>query len=207
MIVIIGNFQEALIQNNPIISLIFKIIICGTMKFIKLLLVFIICFPIFAFSQAQEEANFPDDYFGVYKGTLNISSARGPSTYPMEFHLLPTDTIGNYHYTLIYGEGDMRQERKYTLLATDADKGEYVVDENNGIVLDDKVVGNRMYSLFEVQGTILTTFITFEKDHMVFEIVATQKENSKTTIAENEDKTEVISYPISTIQRAVLIKQ
>lgn len=177
------------------------------MKLIKLLLVFILCFPITVCAQTEEKVIFPDDYFGIYKGTLSITSSRGPSTYPMEFHLLPSDTIGKYIYTIVYGEGDMRQERKYTLVTKDAAMGEFVVDENNGIVLDDKVVGNRMYSLFEVQGTILTTFITFEKDHMIFEIATAQRENSNISTAKNEGQTEVISYPVTTVQRAVLIKQ
>jgi hypothetical protein len=171
------------------------------------LFLFVISFPVAGLSQTQDRPNFPDDYFGIYKGTLNINSSAGPSAYPMEFHLQPADSIGKYHYTLVYGEGSMRQERKYTLLAIDETRGEYMVDENNGILLDDKVIGNRMYSIFEVNGALLTTFITFEKDHMVFEIAATQKENSRKSVANNEERTEVISYPVTTIQRAVLIKQ
>ena len=158
---------------------------------------------------AQEDSNlsFPNDYFGVYTGTLKINSERGSQEVPMEFHLKPTDSVGKYHYTLIYGEGDMRQERKYTLLAEDVDNGRYVVDENNGIILDDKVQGNKLYSLFEVQGNLLTTFMTFHEDHMIFEITFASKEKQRVTYAENEQKTEVISYPISTVQRAVLKKQ
>lgn len=158
-------------------------------------------------AQNEESVAFPDDYLGVYTGILDIKSARGTQEVAMEFHLNATDSIGTYEYVLVYGEGDARQQRNYTLRTLNKEKGEYIVDENNGIILDDKVVGNRMYSLFEVQGTILTTFITFESDHMVFEIVATNRKDSRTTYAENEDKTEVISYPISTVQRAVLKKQ
>ncbi|MCW5520020.1 hypothetical protein J1N09_09235 [Aureitalea sp. L0-47] len=158
-------------------------------------------------AQTESELSFPEDYFGVYKGTLEIEAERGSQEVPMEFHLKPTDTIGKYHYTLVYGEGDMRQERKYTLLAEDAEKGNYVVDENNGIILDDKVQGNRLYSLFEVQGTLLTTFMTFQEDHMVFEITAANMEKRRVSQADNEEKTKVISYPISTVQRAVLKKQ
>lgn len=125
----------------------------------------------------------------------------------MEFHLKPTDSTDIYEYILVYGEGDSRQQRNYTLRTLDQAMGKYVVDENNGILLDDKVVKNRMYALFEVQGTLLTTFITFKDDHMIFEIAAAKRENARTTYAENEEKTEVISYPVSTVQRAVLKKQ
>lgn len=152
-------------------------------------------------------AVFPDDYFGIYSGTLEIHSKHGSQSIPMEFHFQPTDSVGKYSYTLVY-EGDFgRQERAYHLIEQNKERGEYVVDENNGIILDDKVLGNRMYALFEVGGSLLTTFITFEDDTMIFEIVASNKDDRRVTFADNEDKTEVISYPISTVQRAVLQKQ
>ncbi|MBX2827956.1 MAG: hypothetical protein KTR22_07325 [Flavobacteriaceae bacterium] len=156
---------------------------------------------------AQDTSQFPNDYIGVYLGTLQIDSERGQQNIPMEFHLTATDTVGRYNYILVYGEGDKRQERKYTLIEKDLEKGIYVVDENNGIILDDKVIDNRMYALFEVGGNLLTTFITFEKNHMVFEIVFAPKDRKNVTFAEDETKTEVISYPITTVQRAVLQKQ
>jgi hypothetical protein len=157
-------------------------------------------------AQGDKQASFPDAYLGVYKGTLHINSPRGTNELPMEFHLLPTKMEGEYYYTLVYGAGADRQERKYRLVEKDREKGLYVVDEDNGIVLDDKVVGNRMYSLFEVMGNLLTTFITFNEDHMVFEIVVSNRKEVNITHA-TADSTEVSSYPISTVQRAVLQKQ
>jgi len=159
------------------------------------------------FSQEDTPINFPDDYFGIYTGTLEISNKNGDKTYPMEFHLQPTDSIGKYEYKLVYGAGDDRQERPYSLIATDAASGSYIVDENNGIILHDKVIDNRMYALFEVGGNLLTTFITFEKDHMIFEIAVTNTAEKQVSYADNEEKTEVISYPITSVQRAVLQKQ
>ena len=64
-----------------------------------------------------------------------------------------------------------------------------------------------MYALFEVQDTLLTTFITFEKDHLIFEIIATKKENGTLSGGQNDETPQVISYPITTVQRAMLIKQ
>ncbi len=158
-------------------------------------------------SQESTAINFPNDYFGIYTGQLQINSEKGTQEIPMEFHLLATDTLGKYTYNLVYGANDERQVRSYNLIEKDKEKGNYVVDENNGILLDDKVIGNRMYALFEVNNSLLTTFITFEKDHMVFEIAFSNKEKKRTSYAENEDETEVISYPISVVQRAVLYKQ
>jgi len=42
---------------------------------------------------------------------------------------------------------------------------------------------------------------------MIFEITVAKRTQKQVTYANNEDKTEVISYPISKVQRAVLQKQ
>ncbi len=159
------------------------------------------------FSQEDTPVNFPDDFFGIYTGTLEINAPVRNQSLDMEFHLQPTDTLGRYQYTLVYTLAGDRQERSYFLLEKDKATGEYVVDEDNGIVLHDKVINNRMYALFEVGNNLLTTFITFEKTHMIFEIAVTNITDKQITYANNEEKTKVISYPISTVQRAVLEKQ
>jgi len=174
------------------------------MRILLIFLLVVLCSNIRA--QQDTEGQFPADFLGIYKGELEINSPRGTNKVPMEFHLLPTDTEGAYKYTLVYGQGKERQERKYHLLEKDREKGLYVVDEKNGIVLDDKVVGNRMYSLFEVNDSLLTTFITFYRDHMVFEIVFAPRQMANETFA-TADSTRVLSYPISTVQRAILQKE
>lgn len=160
-----------------------------------------------SYSQEENGLDFPDDYFGIYSGPLEINSNNGIQSIDMEFHLKPTDSIGKYEYKLVYIVNGNRQERNYTLIEQNKESGQYIVDENNGIILDDKVVGNKMYALFEVNGTLLTTFISFGKDHMVFEIVATNTKDKRITHPDEDPNTEVISYPVSTVQRAVLQKQ
>jgi len=170
-----------------------------------LLATFLSTFTIYG--QEDNTTNFPFDFFGIYTGTLEISSKNGFRTIPMEFHLQPTDSVGKYEYKLVYIVDNQRQERPYYLIESNKEAGEYIVDEDNGIILDDKVIDNRMDALFEVGDNLLTTFITFEKNAMIFEIVVTNKTEKRITYTDDEDKTQVISYPITTIQRAVLQKQ
>jgi len=160
-----------------------------------------------AIAQDTATVNFPDDFFGMYTGTLQIESPNGSQSIPMEFHLQATDASETYEYKLVYIFNGERQVRAYSLIEQNKATGEYIVDENNGIILDDKVIDNRMYALFEVGDNLLTTFISFEKDHMVFEIAVTNTTKKRVTNADNEEKTQVTSYPITTVQRAVLQKQ
>jgi len=171
----------------------------------KTLLLIAVLFFINSFSQ-EKALQFPDDYLGVYKGDLKIHSVRGVKEIGMEFHLNTTDQIDQYQYMLVYIFDDKRQERKYTLITKDASKGQYLVDENNGILLDAQLFDNNLYFMFEVEGTIITTTLRFYKNNMNFEITATNKNKKVVTGQENTDVTEVISYPITTVQKAHLIK-
>lgn len=173
----------------------------------KRLLIIVMILGCFSLSAQSDALQFPQDFFGIYKGNLKITNSKGTQTIPMEFHLRATDSVGKYVYTLVYGKSEARQERLYNLIAKNAEKGDYVVDENNGIVLNVKCVGNTLYSLFEVQGNILTTRESFYKDHMDFEITFASKSNAVTSGTTGEDTVEAIAYPITVVQRAKLIKQ
>jgi len=172
------------------------------------LLVFISIIFLSNISIAQDNSDnkFPNSYFGKYKGDLIISTDNGLQLIPMEFHLLATDSLGKFIYTIIYGTDKEQQIRPYTLYEKDKKTGNYLLDEHNGILLNAKVVKNRIYFLFEVMGSLLTTFITFEKEYLVFEIVATQTKDKTISGGLSEDIPEVISYPVSVVQRGVLMK-
>lgn len=170
---------------------------------IKYILVF--CFTTLIYSQEKKE--FPNDYFGIYKGKLEILNQFGSQTIDMEFHLLPSDSVGKYKYTLVYKSDKINQERKYTLIEKDKSKGLYVVDENNGIILNAFYAKGTLYSIFEVEGNILTTTERFYDNYMDFEIMFSKKENAETSKESSETKTEVISYPVISVQKAKLYKQ
>ena len=177
------------------------------MKHLILLLLFV------SYATAQEvktendSLQFPEDCFGIYKGDLQMTTSKGNKTIGMEFHLNPTDSIGKYQYMLVYIVDGNRQERKYNLITKDASKGEYIVDENNGILLDAKLVDNTIYSMFEVNESIITTTERFYKNAMDFEIAFADKKQKVTSGTKDEDATQVISYPIGGRQIAHLIKQ
>lgn len=170
--------------------------------------VFVLLFFVSQWSFSQlDSLQFPQDFYGIYKGDLHITNPNGKQTIQMEFHLNPTDSIGKYQYMLVYIMNGNRQERQYNLIEKDAEKGEYIVDENNGILLDAKLMDNTIFSMFEVQGSILTTTERFYKDSMDFEITFANKSQQTKSGTTGEDATEVISYPISVLQKAHLIKE
>lgn len=151
--------------------------------------------------------NFPQDFFGAYYGKLTIDNGDNQQEIDMEFHLQATDSVGKYSYTIVYGSGENRQERKYFLVEKNTTKGEYVVDEDNGILLNAKWSGNTLYSMFEVQGSLLTSRESFFANYMDFEITFSSKAQQETSGDKGEEIPEVISYPITVVQTARLYKK
>ena len=155
----------------------------------------------------NDTLQFPQDFFGIYKGDLDIHGPKGKMTIQMEFHLNKTDSVGKYQYMIVYIFEGKRQERQYNLIEKDAANGIYIVDENNGILLDAKVVDNVLYSMFEVQGSLITTTERFHTDYMDFEITAVNTSKKTESGTEGDDAIKVTSYPVLTVQKAKLFKQ
>jgi len=174
----------------------------------KLLFLFsLICLSNISIAQEHNDKIFPDSYFGKYKGDLMISSDNGQQKVPMEFHLLETDSVGKYDYIIVYGEDENKQTRSYILVEKNASTGNYILDENNGILLEAKVFNDKMFFLFEVSGSLITTYISFGDDQITFEVVAAQSENNLLSGGISEDIPDVISYSANVVQRAFLFKE
>ncbi|MFV0541229.1 MAG: hypothetical protein ACK5MZ_08340 [Aestuariibaculum sp.] len=153
-------------------------------------------------SLAQSQV-FPDDFIGVYKGDIEISNIQGKQKIAMEFHLTKTDTVGTYRYTLVYNN----KPRHYFLIEKDKEKGQYIIDENNGIILPVTVFNQTVYSIFEVNGNLITTTEHFYNDYMDFEIMLSKISSTGVTGKGTKEIPEVITYPIWSVQRARLKKQ
>ncbi|WP_397364462.1 hypothetical protein [Olleya sp. R77988] len=159
----------------------------------------------FISAKAQDKI-FPDDFLGVYKGDLEITNAKGKQSVGMEFHLTATDLVDVYNYVLVYMINGEPSPRNYTLKVKDKSKGEFVIDENNGIILNAKLVDNTLYSVFEVSENLLITTERFFDDKMEFEIIFSGKD-AKLVNEGNEETPMVTSYPVTVTQKAILIKQ
>ncbi len=166
------------------------------------LFLYIVSFLTFGQIFSQEKI-FPDDFLGNYKGKLEIVSANGKKEIDMEFRFTKTDTIGTYKYVLVYNN----EPRNYFLIEKDKTKGQYSIDENNGILLQASVFGNGIFSMFEVNGSLITTTEKFYDDYMDFEIMFTNITKVETTGKGTEEIPTVKVYPILGTQRARLLKQ
>ncbi len=133
-------------------------------------------------SDTSEKLIFPDDWLGYWQGDLNIYGVTGlKQSLPMALDNAVTDIEGEYTWAIIYGQDTIAGRRDYSLKEVDKDNGHYVVDENNGILLDSYLIDNELISVFDVMGNTLTSTYKREDDKMIFEIMMYKSEKNKLT--------------------------
>lgn len=125
---------------------------------------------------------------------------------PVEMQIAQTDTPGVWLWITHY-KGNQPVEKKYTLKALDEKLGRYITDEGNGIILPMQLIGNRLYSRFEVMGNFLSSCYALEGDTLVFEVISGSTTPETTSGGTQEDIPVVKAFPIGQIQRSTLIRQ
>lgn len=102
---------------------------------------------------------FPEDWKGVWAGKCSNTGPAGQQTYaPVEMRLtiLPKGQTGTWQWQIEYKGGATNQVRDYTLKAVDAAKGQWLIDEQNGILLDNfSVTGTLLEEAFSVGNTLI----------------------------------------------------
>lgn len=173
------------------------------MKLLPLLIASIF-FP-FSLSAQTPISSFPQSWYGVWAGTLEIYQAKGKSMeVQMELRIAPTDSSHRWNWTLLYVRDTIRDERQYELVAIDPALGHYQIDERNSILLDSYLLHHVLSARFAVGNSLLLTNYHFESDQITFEIFIGGRKEAKRTGKTGEEVGEIFSYPVGTMQRAVL---
>jgi hypothetical protein len=167
----------------------------------KVYLILLLLFPLVNYGQISK------NWEGHYKGKLAIQTQSKTSKYHMEIIFLQLND-STYNWTIIYGQDSMRQERKYRLKKTG--ENQYVVDEQNGIVLSMNLMGNSFISVFEVQGNLIHARYTFQKSRVYFELTSSSSRSETGNLKPSKDSEEniplVYSYKTMAYQTATLKK-
>ena len=153
------------------------------------------------------QAPFPNDFIGHWQGDLlwYQTGKREPKKVKMQLIIKPTDTAGVFTWQIIYGEKG-EDNRPYLLKPVDTAKGHWQVDERNGIILDQYLVGNRFTSAFTVQTTTIVDSYWRDGRNLVAEFYSLTAKPVATTGEGTDQSPKVDSYATRGYQRAVLKK-
>ncbi len=150
----------------------------------------------------EKSSQFPDDFIGIYKGQLKITTSNGIEQIPMELHLEDAADSTRFGYKIFYGKE--RSVRAYNLVRTH-NKNLFLIDENNGIILESAFANNTLFSTYEVMGNLLHNTEKFYEDRIEFNIVMSRVLD--TSLTGNAESAIVKNYPISVMQTATLYKE
>ncbi len=121
---------------------------------------------------------FPDDWMGNFAGRMLIlNSTEGVTdTIDVELVLAPTEKDDEWQYTMSYSSkryGD--QVKDYRLIRPDTlPPNVYLTDEQNGIYIQEVLMGNTFYSSFSVGESRLFSTMRNEGDAIYWEIITTR---------------------------------
>ena len=159
------------------------------------------------FSAAAQQNSFPQSWVGHWKGELQWfkSGKAEPQTVKMELRIQPTDSAGTYTWQLIYGTIS-DDNRPYLLVPRDIPAGHWVIDERNGIVLDQFWIGDKLCGAFTVQNSTILNNYRMENGKLMVEFFSLAAKPLVTTGNGTEESPKVDSYRMSAYQKAVLTK-
>lgn len=170
----------------------------------RILLVLIsIAFAVSCFAQSNFTFN-ENDWLGVWKGKLQIINGAKKSEVGMTLAITKTDSPQRYGWKTTYGEDASKMEKNYFIYPKDMEKGQWILDEDNTILLDTYFADNEFVSFFETQNILLSSRYELKDGVIYFEVLSAQKEKQSKS---GTGKEEVISYPIYALQKAELKKE
>lgn len=172
-------------------------------------LLIVLCLTIFSnsFSNTLSDSTkfyFPNAWVGKWSGMLEIRKAGATvMNIPMQLHIFPSDSANCWQWKIIY-MGEKTDERDYKLIRKKDAKAEYILDENNSIVLDFLFDKNTFYSIFSVAGNLLYTTYTLKGKIIDFNIVVVNEKKSNKSGGSSVEIPEVTSYSVLVTQHAIL---
>ncbi len=156
---------------------------------------------------AVAQQAFPQSWAGQWRGDVEVQGADF-GKFSMELVVGPTSDANTWDWKIIYDGQAGRQERPYALIVKDAAKGLYEIDERNGIVLPQRLMGNVLRSQFEVMGSRIDASYELAgagtaDERIICELVSYRSDQSVTT-GGKDNVPEVKGWTPATVQRVVM---
>lgn len=172
----------------------------------KIITVLIFFFSIYSYAQQNE---FPTSWIGNWKGDLEIYSSSNKEQnpvqiIPMEIRIQPIDQ-NSWTFVIDY-KMEWQVPRNYELIK-DTENNSWKIDEKNGIIINQSLIGNRLMSSFSVTGSSLVCSYWLENEKLNMEIIMHKTESNSTTGLGTDQIPTVLVYPVSVYQKAILSKE
>lgn len=159
---------------------------------IRLNIIVVICL---CYSNIEAQENFADKCIGKWEGTMYMyGKGQLRDSLPVELDVQKTNRSDTWLWKTTYLSKTMPAVKDYKLVLKDAVTQTYVTDEGSGIELMDYYFNNKLYSVFETHGVMLTSSYELQGNQLIFEVSSGKK------LDENK---EVNNYSVLNLQRVI----
>ena len=113
---------------------------------------------LFSFVSIFAQTSFPEKCLGIWAGTMHIYN-RGSlvDSVPIKLNVIRTNAPDTFVWKTEYLSTKNPMVKDYKLVISDAGKGVFKTDKGDGTFLIDYLFENKLYSVFETQGILLTS--------------------------------------------------
>lgn len=147
---------------------------------------------------AVAQKDFAERCSGTWKGTMQIY-AHGQLKDSVRVQLTVASRPDNsWTWKTEYLSDKRPMVKDYILRLSDSTKQVYITDEGDGIQLYDYRFGNKLYSVFETEGILLTSSYELREKELIFEVSSGKKQPAAGK--------EVINYSVDFLQRVVFYR-
>lgn len=176
----------------------------------NLLTLTFIVVSLFSFSQAPPRLT---EWVGTYKGKMYLGYTEGiKDSLDIIIEILPTEKEGVWTHRYTFTSPKYNKIIKDYLLVWDAqyvDGKHFYEDEQNGIKIDQVLIGDSFYGNYEVLKGDYITILTRTETGLDYKIICSKKEGGRDTASSDEGSDEkfiVLSSMVFTVQFARLEK-
>lgn len=147
----------------------------------------------------------PKQWEGDWKGELlwYRTGKDVPQKVPMEIKIHSVDNKDSWTWQIIYGEKG-EDNRPYFLKQADSAGIHWVIDEDNGIVLDQYWVAGKFSGAFSVMNSTIINSYWIEGDKLNVEFYTVSSNPVNTSGKGTDDSPKVDSYRMMGYQKATL---
>ena len=159
--------------------------------------ILIICLGLLLSASLSAQQNFAEQCVGVWEGTMYIySGGLLRDSVRVQHTVKPIDKT-SWTWKTDYLSQKLPMTKDYVL--RQQEPSVYVVDEGQNVLIPMRHSGNKLYSVFEVQGILLTSSYEWVNGQLIFEVTSGKKNSAADA--------QVGTYLINAVQRVVLTRK
>lgn len=142
------------------------------------------------------QQSFPAKCLGTWGGMMYLqTNGKVTDSVQVKLSITQTDKPDTFGWKTEYISEKFPMSKDYLMVVKDLEKGLYILDEQDGIELKNYLFGNKLYSVFEVNGNLLTASYELFEEYLIFEV---------SSGAELDTTNQVTNYTVKNLQRVTL---